>query len=367
MLKKIMLIIGARPNFIKAAPLMRELRTHTDKFVPCLIHTGQHYDHNLSQLFFEQLKMAQPDTYLGVGSGTHAQQTAKIMIGLEEEFGKNRPDLVIVFGDVNSTLAASIVASKMCLKLAHVEAGLRSFDNAMPEEINRIVTDRLSDFLFITEKSGRENLLNEGVSEDKIFFVGNIMIDSLVNNLELSRKSKIIEQLHITPNEYAVLTLHRPANVDDKDTLDILLKAICKISQKLPVIFPCHPRTKNALMKFGFDFESNSNFKIIDPVGYLDFLALQANAKLVLTDSGGIQEETTYLQIPCITIRENTERPITAEVGTNILAGLKYDNIIEAANNVFNGKHPKGRIPDLWDGCTAQRIVTTLEEIYDKY
>ncbi|MEE9442387.1 MAG: UDP-N-acetylglucosamine 2-epimerase (non-hydrolyzing) [candidate division Zixibacteria bacterium] len=365
--KKIMLIIGARPNFIKAAPLMRELSAHTEKFDPFLIHTGQHYDHNLSQLFFEQLKMPQPDIYLGVGSGSHARQTAKIMTGLEEEFEKNRPDLVIVFGDVNSTLAASIVTSKMCLKLAHVEAGLRSFDNTMPEEINRIVTDRLSDFLFITEKSGSENLHKEGVSEDKVFFVGNIMIDSLVKNLELARESKIIEQLGIKAKEYAVLTLHRPANVDNKDRLDILLKAIGEVSQKLPVIFPCHPRTKNALSKFGFNFESNDNFKIIDPVGYLDFLNLQANARLVLTDSGGIQEETTYLQIPCITIRENTERPITAEVGTNVLAGLEYDKIIKAANNVFNGKHPKGRIPDLWDGHTAQRIIKTLEEIYDKF
>lgn len=342
---------------------MKQLQLNSNELPPRLIHTGQHYDHKMSQLFFDQLQMPRPDLYLGVGSGSHATQTAKIMIGLEEEFEKNRPDLVVVFGDINSTLAASVVAAKMCLKLAHVESGLRSFDNAMPEEINRIVTDRLSDILFVTEESGMENLLNEAVSKDKIHFVGNIMIDSLVKNLQLAKETKIHEELSIEPGKYAVLTLHRPANVDNIDRLNILLKAIKEISKNIPVVFPCHPRTKKMLpMIDDQTILSDNNIKILDPLGYLDFLNLQSQARLVLTDSGGIQEETTYLKIPCITLRENTERPITIDVGTNVLVGVEYDRIVEAAQNLFDGKHPKGTIPELWDGHTAERIVEILKK-----
>jgi UDP-N-acetylglucosamine 2-epimerase (non-hydrolysing) len=360
---KLMVIVGARPNFMKAAPLMSQLHKHKDRFEVTFIHTGQHYDHKLSQLFFDQLGLPKPDINLGVGSGSHGQQTAKIMIELEKLMIANRPDLAIVFGDVNSTMATALVTSKLHIKLAHVESGLRSFDKRMPEEINRIVTDRLSDFLFISEKSGMDNLLNEGMDKEKLFFVGNIMIDSLIANLEAAKNSDILDKLSLQPGGYVAMTLHRPANVDNKEIFENLLKIIEEIGQKIPVVFPCHPRTTKELSHFGLiDHIDKKILRIIEPLGYLDFLKLQSECKFVLTDSGGIQEETTYLQIPCITLRDNTERPVTVDVGSNVIVGVDPDKIRTAARRVLDNKGKVGRIPDLWDGHTAERIVDILLE-----
>lgn len=358
---RVALIVGARPNFMKAAPLMKKLREQPDIFDPLLIHTGQHYDHKLSTLFFEQLRMPKPDHYLGVGSGSQAEQTAKLLVELEICFTKLGPELVVVFGDVNSTLAASLVASKMGIKIAHVEAGLRSFDMSMPEEINRIVTDRLSDYLFVSEPSGLENLRREGVTEDRIFFTGNIMIDSLTANLDKSRNSDILDQLELKPKEYAVLTLHRPANVDDHTVLEKLFNAINSVSSLLPIAFPCHPRTRKELQQNGMlERFAGGRMKVIEPLGYLEFLRLQSEALMVLTDSGGIQEETTYLGVPCITLRENTERPITIVVGTNVLVGNDESKIKKAVREVIDGTFKRGEIPEHWDGQTAERIVDRM-------
>lgn len=361
----IILIVGARPNFMKSAPLMRALTQRTDIFDTKLIHTGQHYDHKLSKLFFDELKMPEPDYYLGVGSDTHARQTAKIMIELEKNFTANQPDLVVVFGDVNSTLAASLVASKMGIKLAHVEAGLRSFDMSMPEEINRIVTDRLSDYLFVSEESGVDNLKNEGVPDEKIFYTGNIMIDSLVSNLEKAGQSEIISQLKLEAGNYVTMTMHRPSNVDSPDTLKQMLEAIVDVSREIPVVFPCHPRTKQRIEDFNIpQLDSNVGLKIIEPLGYLDFLKLQSSSKAVLTDSGGVQEETTFLKIPCITMRDNTERPSTVSIGTNVLIGSDPDKIRKTTLDAVNGNSKKGEIPHLWDGHTAERIVQILDTLF---
>lgn len=358
--KKIVLVVGARPNFMKSAPLMRELGKYPERFESILIHTGQHYDHKLSQLFFEELKMPKPDIYLGVGSGTHAEQTARIMIGLESELSELRPELVVVFGDVNSTLATAVVTAKLWIKLAHVEAGLRSFDHRMPEEINRIVTDRLSDFLFVSEESGLKNLKSEGVPDSKVFYTGNIMIDSLVSNLAVAGKSDILDRLSLKPREYIAMTMHRPANVDNAEILKSIIAVIKEISKRIPVVFPCHPRTQKRIEEFGLTQSGDGQFRIVEPLGYLDFLHLQAESRLVLTDSGGIQEETTYLQIPCITMRENTERPATVDVGTNIIAGTDPQKILQSTIQTLDGKGKKGAIPDLWDGKAAVRIVETL-------
>jgi UDP-N-acetylglucosamine 2-epimerase (non-hydrolysing) len=359
---KIVCVVGARPNFMKSAPLMRALQKRPERFQALLVHTGQHYDQNLSQLFFDDLKMLHPDIYLGVGSASHTQQTARIMVELEKVLLKEEPELVVVFGDVNSTMAAALVTVKLHIKIAHVEAGLRSFDNTMPEEINRIVTDRISDLLFVTEQSGLENLRREGIDKEKIFFTGNIMIDSLVTNLEVAQKSDILNRLGLAPQEYAAMTLHRPSNVDSKETLTGLLKVINKIGQKIPVVFPCHPRTMKNLKQFSLlESVDGDALRIIEPLGYLDFLKLQSEGRFVLTDSGGIQEETTYLNIPCITIRETTERPATVDVGSNIITGSDPDKIIEAAGRILNGKGKRGKTPDLWDGRTAFRIVEILD------
>lgn len=361
--QKIVLIVGARPNFMKSAPLMRALLSNKDTFDTKLIHTGQHYDHALSQLFFDELKMPKPDIYLGVGSGSHAEQTAKIMIELEKSFTELKPDLVMVFGDINSTLAAAIVAAKMCIKLAHVEAGLRSFDHTMPEEINRIVTDRLSDYLFVSEESGLINLKNEGVSDSKVFYTGNIMIDSLVANLEVASHSNILERLSLEPDNYITMTMHRPANVDSEDTLRELFKSITEISREIPIVFPCHPRTKKRLEDFGIKNNDNSHkLKIVEPLGYLDFLKLQSQSKCVLTDSGGVQEETTFLQIPCITMRENTERPSTVEIGSNLVIGVDPQVIQDTTLDSVRGNAKVGSIPKLWDGNTAVRIVDIMRK-----
>lgn len=364
MARKLALIVGARPNFMKAAPLMRELHRFPDRFETLLIHTGQHYDHKLSQLFFEELGMARPDIYLGVGSGSHAEQTAKIMVELERVFIEQKPGMVVVFGDVNSTMAASLVAAKLQIKIAHVEAGLRSFDSAMPEEINRIVTDRLSDYMFVTEPSGLKHLQQEGVDKSKVFFTGNIMIDSLANSLAASKKSTILSDLKLEPKKYAVMTLHRPSNVDNPEILMSIIKAVISVGDTVPVVFPCHPRTQKELAKHNLAITPTSGpLRLIEPLGYLDFLRLQSECYFVLTDSGGVQEETTYLQIPCVTMRENTERPVTVDVGSNILVGPHPDKVLDAVRDIIAGKHKKGRIPELWDGHTAERIVAILAKL----
>jgi UDP-N-acetylglucosamine 2-epimerase (non-hydrolysing) len=364
-MKKISLVVGARPNFMKAAPLMRALQQKPGVFAPALIHTGQHYDHKMSQLFFEELKMPEPDIYLGVGSGTHAEQTARIMIALEESLTADRPDLVVVFGDINSTLAAAIVAAKLTIPVAHVEAGLRSFDNGMPEEINRIVTDRLSHLLFVSEPSGLINLEREGADKNRVYFVGNIMIDSLTASLDACRASTVHERLKVEPNEYVVLTLHRPSNVDNANVLNELLKVISDIGEHLPVVFPCHPRTKKEMESSGaLSRVDPERLRIVEPLGYLDFLRLQVDCRFVLTDSGGIQEETTYLQKPCITLRYNTERPATVDEGTNVLTGPDPAKVSEAAENILAGNWKSGRIPEKWDGKTAGRIASILEKVF---
>jgi UDP-N-acetylglucosamine 2-epimerase (non-hydrolysing) len=356
-------VVGARPNFMKIAPIHREMGNYPE-INPLLIHTGQHYDDKMSKLFFQDLLLPEPNVYLGVGSGSHTEQTARIMLSFEKVMEEQKPDLVLVVGDVNSTAACSLVASKMHTKIAHVEAGLRSFDRTMPEEINRMITDSLSDFLFVTEKSGLENLKNEGISDDKVFFTGNVMIDSLSFFLEKASESSIMSDLPINGSPFALVTLHRPSNVDVKENLESLLHTLSVIGKDVKVVFPMHPRTKKMIDKFGLenDVSSAENLIITDPIGYLDFMQLMQNARLILTDSGGIQEETTYLGIPCITIRENTERPITIDMGTNVLVGPHAERIIEETDKILSGNGKKGLIPDLWDGKAAERIVKILSE-----
>ena len=366
----IYLIVGARPNFMKAAPLIRALEERAPEIKSLLVHTGQHYDYEMSKAFFEDLDMPDPDIYLGVGSGSHAEQTAKIMISLEKEIFDNRPDLIVVFGDVNSTLAASVVASKLMVPVAHVEAGLRSFDRTMPEEINRIVTDILSDLLFTTERDAIENLRREGIPDEKIHFTGNVMIDTLLTFADKARKSDITERLGLSDRNYAVLTLHRPSNVDVPEVFDGILEALAEVSKNIPVVFPVHPRTKKRLAEFGFLDKFSSVFKtppaergilLIDPVKYTEFLALEMKSLFVLTDSGGIQEETTFLGVPCLTLRNNTERPVTLEVGTNILVGTDPHRIIEESAKIIRGEGKKGAIPELWDGKASHRIAKIIK------
>jgi UDP-N-acetylglucosamine 2-epimerase (non-hydrolysing) len=356
-------IVGARPNFMKMAPLMLEYRKHPADFEPVLIHTGQHYDDNMSQLFFEQLHLPKPDVYLGVGSGTHAEQTAKVMIEVEKFLTKSPADLVVVVGDVNSTMAAAIVAAKLCIPVAHVEAGLRSFDRAMPEEINRLVTDALTDYCFTTSRDADENLRREGVPSEKIFFVGNVMIDTLLRLKDASLQSTIRERLGLN-GEFGFVTLHRPSNVDSKETLVEILSALEVVQKKLSLVFPAHPRTVNRLKQFGYwdELQRWQNLKLVEPIGYMDSLCLMANAKLVLTDSGGVQEETTVLGTPCLTIRENTERPITITEGTNTLVGTTHAKIVAEASRILEGHGKTGRIPKHWDGKAAERIVQCLLE-----
>mgnify|MGYP000209182934 CR=1 FL=1 len=366
----IYLIVGARPNFMKAAPLIRALEERAPEIKSLLVHTGQHYDYEMSKAFFEDLDMPDPDIYLGVGSGTHAEQTAKIMISLEKEIFDNRPDLIVVFGDVNSTLAASVVASKLMVPVAHVEAGLRSFDRTMPEEINRIVTDILSDLLFTTERDAIENLRREGIPDEKIHFTGNVMIDTLLTFADKARKSDITERLGLSDRNYAVLTLHRPSNVDVPEVFDGILEALAEVGKNIPVVFPVHPRTKKRLAEFGFLDKFSSDFRtppaergilLIDPVKYTEFLALEMKSLFVLTDSGGIQEETTFLGVPCLTLRNNTERPVTLEVGTNILVGTDPHRIIEESAKILRGEGKKGAIPELWDGKASHRIAKIIK------
>ena len=360
---KIISVAGARPNFMKIAPLM-EAFAAVDGIDPMLVHTGQHYDEKMSDLFFRQLGIPEPDINLGVGSGSHAVQTADILKAFEPVVLAEKPDAVLVVGDVNSTIACGMVAVKLGVTLIHVEAGLRSFDRTMPEEINRILTDAISDLLFITENSGLENLLCEGVGPEKIFFVGNVMIDTLLKNKARADESGILAELGVEPGRYAAMTLHRPANVDDPVVFARLLDAIDVVQNDMPVIFPIHPRTRKNLASLGLAerVANMTALRLLDPIGYLDFLKLTSSARLVLTDSGGIQEETTILKVPCLTLRENTERPITAKVGSNIVVGTQTEAIVSAYRSIMDGSARQPEIPYLWDGHAARRIAEIIAE-----
>lgn len=361
---KLVLVAGARPNFIKIAPLIWEIkqRQSKEKIDYFLIHTGQHFDSNMSGLFLTELEIEAPYLNLGVGSGSHAQQTAKIMVRLERPLIKIRPDLVFVVGDVNSTLAGALTAAKMGLKLAHIEAGLRSFDRSMPEEINRIVIDHLADYLFTSCREADENLSREGISPEKIYFVGNIIIDTLVRFKEKATALAFHEQFGLEVKKYGLMTLHRPSNVDEPHQLKEILLAAEEIAKHLPLLFPVHPRTRKMIDQFSQkDKRDSSSLILTPPLGYLEFLSLMINAKLVLTDSGGIQEETTFLQIPCLTLRENTERWITIKEGTNRLAGTKKEKIVAQALEIIKDQGKiKGSLPELWDGKTAGRIIDII-------
>ncbi|HEV7701715.1 MAG TPA: UDP-N-acetylglucosamine 2-epimerase (non-hydrolyzing) [Pyrinomonadaceae bacterium] len=359
---KILLIAGARPNFMKVAPIYAEMCRRSKVFEPKIVHTGQHYDAAMSDAFFDDLGMPKPDIHLGVGSASHAVQTAKIMTEFEPVVLEERPDWVVVVGDVNSTIACALVCSKLGIKVAHVEAGLRSRDRTMPEEINRILTDAISDLLLTTTQDADENLKKEGISAERIRFVGNVMIDSLLDHLKLAERSNVRHDLGVEGKEYAVLTLHRPSNVDDEVTFSGILDALIEISHKLPIIFPVHPRTCTNIENFGFtDRIASSNIMLIEPLGYLDFMRLYSGARLVLTDSGGLQEETTVLGIPCLTLRHNTERPITIELGTNVLVGTDPEKIKQAAEDALSTPAASDkRIPPLWDGHAAERVCNEL-------
>jgi UDP-N-acetylglucosamine 2-epimerase (non-hydrolysing) len=347
-------IVGARPNFMKVAPVLNALKGRKN-MVQTLVHTGQHYDVNMSEVFFRQLGMPAPDVYLAVGSGTHAKQTAEIMIRLEPVVVERQPDIVLVYGDVNSTVAAALVCAKLGVRVGHIEAGLRSFDRTMPEEINRLVTDQLADWLFTPSEDGDENLRREGIPPEKVFCVGNVMIDSLVRLLP-SAENTGIDGL---PERYALVTLHRPANVDDSVTLKGILESLVEVNRDLTVVFPAHPRTRKRIADFGL---TAGQLCVLDPLSYVDFLGLQSRATVVITDSGGIQEETTYLGVPCLTLRENTERPVTVTLGTNVLVGRDPDKLRSELSRVLAGQAKKGTIPPLWDGHAGERIAAILAD-----
>jgi UDP-N-acetylglucosamine 2-epimerase (non-hydrolysing) len=366
---KIALVAGARPNFMKVAPIFhalseREKAAHISgiDLQVSVVHTGQHYDEGMSDVFFRDLRMPKPDKHLEVGSGSHAEQTAKIMIAFEKVILEDRPDLVVVVGDVNSTLACSLTAKKLGIKVAHVEAGLRSFDMSMPEEINRKITDAISDLLFVTEDSGLQNLRTEGIPEEKIYLVGNVMIDTLKHNLSIIEgkgftPSTTVRNFRANMSKYAVLTLHRPSNVDCRENLEPIWGAITEVARQIPILFPVHPRTRSKLKDFGLKAEGVT---IVEPIGYLDMLYAVKDAAMIFTDSGGLQEETTFLGVPCITIRENTERPITVDLGTNYLVGTRPEAILSTAEEILSGNANRGTIPPLWDGHSAERIVEIL-------
>ena len=358
---KIINVCGARPNFMKIAPLMRAYRTHP-AIHAVLVHTGQHYDANMSDLFFRQLGIPEPDINLEVGSGSHAVQTAEIMRRFEPVVAEQQPHWVVVVGDVNSTIACGLVATKLGVGLAHVEAGLRSFDRTMPEEINRLLTDAISDLLFVSEPSGLENLRREGVAQEKIHFVGNVMIDTLRANLARAEESRILDELGLEPGGYNVLTLHRPSNVDGSASFGRIADALDVIQQDLPTVFPMHPRTLANLDRLGLGerLRAMTGLRIVDPLGYLDFLRLMGKAAVVLTDSGGIQEETTILGVWCLTLRENTERPVTLTCGTNTLVGSNPERIVSAYRRCRSGPPSAQSVPEKWDGKAAERIAAVL-------
>jgi len=366
MMLKFISVVGARPNFMKVAPLHRAFAAHADRVQHMICHTGQHYDEKMSKIFFEDLELPEPDIYLGIGSGSHAEQTARVMVEFERVLIEHEPDLVIVVGDVNSTLACSVTASKLKIPVAHVEAGLRSFDRDMPEEINRLVTDVIADHLFVTEKAGMENLKHEGIADEKVHFTGHVMIDSLAYYREKSAASPALEQFGLQEKKYTLVTLHRPSNVDVRENLEKILSLFEQLQSETRFLFPVHPRTRSRIAEFGLDarFAAIESLTLCDPIGYLDFLKLMDNAALILTDSGGIQEESTWLQVPCVTLRENTERPITAEIGTNEIVGLDIPLAVEKSRAALNGSAKKGTIPELWDGRAAERIAAILMDRY---
>jgi UDP-N-acetylglucosamine 2-epimerase (non-hydrolysing) len=360
---KIINVVGARPNFMKMAPIIEALNHHPDRFQQTLVHTGQHYDEPMSKVFFDDLGMPRPDIDLEVGSASHAEQTARIMMAFEPVCLDKRPDLVIIVGDVNSTLACALTAKKLGIAVAHVEAGLRSRDMTMPEEINRICTDAIADLLFTTDRQANENLGKEGIPAERIHFVGNVMIDTLERHRAAAANLSLIEDLSLTQHGFAVVTLHRPSNVDDKATFQRILEALQEISKNLPIILPMHPRTRMRIEEFGLNHllgNDDSGIATMDPLGYLEFLHLTMNARLVLTDSGGLQEETTVLGVPCLTLRPNTERPITCTQGTNQVVGNSKTQILEAARSVLDQPFPNSRAPEKWDGRAAERIVEVL-------
>ena len=362
---KVINVVGARPNFMKIAPVIEEMRRRSDRFEPLLVHTGQHYDQTMSDSFFDDLQIPHPDINLEAGSASHTEQTARIMLAFEPVVEEYRPDWIIVVGDVNSTMAATLVAAKMLVPVAHIEAGLRSRDRTMPEEINRIVTDALADLLLVPSPDATENLLSEGIPARKIRFVGNVMIDTMFASIERARNSKVLERLALRPGHFCAMTLHRPSNVDDEETLSGIIGALEVIQQRLPIVFPVHPRTRARIEEFGFKerLAHQSNLILTEPMGYLDFLHLYSNSRIVLTDSGGIQEETTALGIPCLTLRHNTERPITVTEGTNRIVGNDPEVIKREALCALDGPEHEGRVPELWDGHTAPRIVDAIEEV----
>ncbi|MEM7244249.1 MAG: UDP-N-acetylglucosamine 2-epimerase (non-hydrolyzing) [Acidobacteriota bacterium] len=365
--RRVALVAGARPNFMKVAPVERVLSAAAD-FEPLLVHTGQHYDRRLSDLFFEQLGLPEPVAHFGVGSGSHATQTGQVMTAFEGWLGENPVDAVLVVGDVNSTLACGLVAAKAGVPLVHVEAGLRSFDRDMPEEINRVVVDALADLLLCTEPDGVKNLRAEGVAEERIRQVGNVMIDSLLTHREKARTSSIVKDLDLPGGTHAVVTLHRPSNVDEPESLKTMLGLLGELAEELPVVWPLHPRTAARIRELGLDDALNApGLKVTEPLAYLDFLQLMATARLVLTDSGGIQEETTVLGVPCLTVRENTERPITVEEGTNRLVGVQPDAVREAWKEVLAAPPPsEPPVIEGWDGHAAERVVEALRELLDR-
>ncbi len=362
---KILNIVGARPNFMKVAPLHRAFQNHPN-IESKIVHTGQHFDAKMSDVFFEQLELPKPDYFLGIGGGSHTQQTARIMLAFEEVMEAEKPDLVLVVGDVTSTIACALVAVKMNVKVAHVEAGLRSGDRAMPEEINRILTDSISDMLFVTEQAGMVNLAREGVPAEKVFFVGNCMIDSLAFYQKKARALNIIQPLGLSKGDYVLVTMHRPANVDNPEGLHSIIEIIENIGKYgKKVLFPIHPRTRNNAEKFGLSdrLVAIEHLIMTEPQGYLEFLNLMENAALIVTDSGGIQEETTFLQIPCLTFRDSTERPVTVELGTNqLLADLNPATVDEKVGEILRGQIKQGIVPPFWDGQAAGRIAAILSE-----
>lgn len=368
-MKKVISVVGARPNFMKVAPIHRAFTAYTNEIEHSIVHTGQHYDAAMSDAFFRDLNMPEPAVFLGVGSASHAEQTARVMVAFEQVCRERQPDMVIVVGDVNSTIACSLSAVKSGIPVAHVEAGLRSFDRSMPEEINRIATDAICDYYFVTEQSGVDNLRREAKPQERVFFVGNTMIDSLHYALPVAQKSTIVQELGLVEKEYAVVTLHRPSNVDNPEQLQSLLDVLCELSHKRQVVLPLHPRTRKNIELFGLQkqLDQEPRILLLEPQGYIQFLALMLDADMVLTDSGGIQEETTALGIPCVTMRTTTERPVTCDIGSNILVEPEADTLRTVLHSILHNPRKPSAVPPLWDGRAAERIASTIIELFHNH